>query len=47
MNPTLTKMMMDERSREITTRAARANQLGRAARHRSGAFARWISTFRA
>ena len=46
MNPTLAKMMMDERIREITRRAERASAFGRPARQRSGAFARWISTFR-
>jgi hypothetical protein len=44
MNPTLAKMLMDERIREITSSATRANGFGEHARHRN-AFSRWGSTF--
>ena len=46
MNPTLTKMMMDERTREISVLAARSSGFGQPASHHNGTFARWMSTFR-
>jgi len=46
-HPTLMKMLADQRSHEIATRAARAAALGLPARRRDGVFAHWAVTVRA
>jgi len=43
-HPTITKMLSDERIREYTARASRADAIERSTRRREGAIARWLST---
>lgn len=47
MNPTLTKMLADQRMHEITTRASRVVAVEPSVPRREGVFARWASMVRA